>query len=73
MSSSSLHQYKLRDCISDVVDNRARNPHTYFLAADYPVIDNYLIQNTIYPDLRKSKDTSIRKDSTILRDYLENT
>jgi type I restriction enzyme S subunit len=46
---------KLRVFLSDVVDNRGRNPEKYFDNEKYPVIDNYLIKNTIYPDLSKTK------------------
>jgi type I restriction enzyme, S subunit len=72
MSKPSFAKYKLRDCVADIIDNRGKNPHSYFLSEKYPVIDNYLIQNSIYPDLKKVKrfiNQEIYDD--FLRGYLE--
>lgn len=41
---------KLSDYIEKTIDNRGRNPKQYFSCEKYPVIDNYLIKNTLYPD-----------------------
>lgn len=42
---------KLSDYIEKTIDNRGRNPKQYFSCEKYPVIDNYLIKNTLYPDV----------------------
>ena len=36
----------LADCIESIIDNRGKNPKTYFIDEKYPVIDNFLIKNT---------------------------
>lgn len=40
----------LNDFIEDTIDNRGRNPK-YYDNEKYPVIDNVLIKNFIYPDI----------------------
>lgn len=42
---------RLEDCIVTTIDNRGRNPQAYFSQGKYPVIDNFLIKNTLHPDL----------------------
>lgn len=42
---------KLCDYIDSVIDNRGKNPDKYYSIEKYPVIDNYLIKNTIYPNM----------------------
>ena len=42
---------KLKDCVKATIDNRGRNPEKYYEIEKYPVIDNYLIKNSIYPDM----------------------
>ena len=42
---------KLKDFVSSTVDNRGRNPEKYYEIEQYPFIDNYLIKNSIYPDM----------------------
>ena len=42
---------RLEDCIVTTIDNRGRNPKAYFTQEEYPVIDNYLIKNTLHPDM----------------------
>lgn len=42
---------KLSDYILNTVDNRGRNPETYLAAGPFPVLDNFLIKNSIYPDI----------------------
>lgn len=46
---------KLSDYIKSTIDNRGRNPEKYYDIEQYPVIDNYLIKNTLYPDLKEVK------------------
>lgn len=43
-------QRKLGDIIDYIVDNRGKNP-SYYCKDGIPVIDNYMIKNTLYPDL----------------------
>ena len=42
---------KLQDFIKSTIDNRGKNPDRYFEDEKYPVIDNVLIKNTLYPDM----------------------
>ena len=42
---------RLEDCIVTTIDNRGKNPKAYFTQEQYPVIDNVLIKNTLYPDM----------------------
>lgn len=42
---------KLSDYIKATIDNRGRNPEKYYEKEQYPVIDNYLIKNNLYPDV----------------------
>ena len=44
-------KHRLSDYIKTTIDNRGRNPEKYHTSEKYPVIDNYLIKNSIYPDL----------------------
>lgn len=44
-------KHRLSDYIKTTIDNRGRNPEKYHISEKYPVIDNYLIKNSIYPDL----------------------
>lgn len=63
---------KIRYFLKDVVDNRGRNPENYFDSEKYPVIDNFLIENKIYPDLKKVKRYINQKTYDLfLRKYLE--
>ena len=41
----------LRDFIEKTIDNRGKNPSKYYESEKYPVIDNVLIKNKIYPNL----------------------
>ncbi|WP_394902964.1 restriction endonuclease subunit S [Clostridium butyricum] len=43
-------QRKLGDVVSYIVDNRGKNP-TYYCSEGIPVIDNFMIKNTLYPEL----------------------
>jgi type I restriction enzyme, S subunit len=72
MDRISYTKHKIRECVQDVVDNRGKNPPAYFESEKYPVIDNYLIQNKLYPELnevRRYIDQEIHDN--FLRDYLE--
>lgn len=42
---------KLREYIKGTIDNRGRNPEYYLDDGDFPVIDNYMIQNNYYLNL----------------------
>ena len=41
----------IASCIDKIIDNRGRNPKSYYTCGEYPVIDNFLIQNEKYPNL----------------------
>ena len=63
--------YKLGDCIEKIIDNRGRNPK-YYDKEMYPVIDNVMIKNNYYPDIKEST-RYIDKDThdNFLRGYIE--
>ena len=42
--------YKLNSLVNVILDNRGKNP-SYYTNSGYPVIDNYLIDNSPYPNL----------------------
>lgn len=44
---------KLEDYLEGTVDNRGRNPE-YLDEGKYPVIDNVLIKNSLYPEMEKA-------------------
>lgn len=41
--------YRFKYCVTEIIDNRGRNPDKYYDAEKYPVIDNYLIKNELHP------------------------
>lgn len=48
--AESWEQRKLYTAIDFIVDNRGKNP-PYYSDKGIPVIDNYMIKNSLYPDL----------------------
>ena len=62
---------KLEEVIDTQVDNRGRNPAVYLDYSDYPVIDNYLIKNERYPNM-KNVNRYITEDTfnNFLRGYV---
>ena len=48
--SDDWEQHKLGDMIEYIVDNRGKNPR-YYCTEGIPVIDNYMIKNTLYPEI----------------------
>ena len=48
--NESWKKCKLGDVIDYIVDNRGKNPK-YYCKSGIPVIDNYMIKNTLYPNL----------------------
>ncbi|WP_051280272.1 restriction endonuclease subunit S [Anaerovorax odorimutans] len=48
-------KYILQECITDIIDNRGKNPKNYYLKEKHPVIDNYLIKGDLYPNLNEVK------------------
>ena len=62
---------KLGELISFIVDNRGKNPK-YYCNDGIPVIDNYMIKNNCYPNLKEANrfiDESLF--NTFIRDYNE--
>jgi type I restriction enzyme S subunit len=51
--SGDWEEKKLGDTIIDIVDNRGKNPQ-YYLSNGIPIIDNFMIKNNFYPDLKKA-------------------
>jgi len=45
----------LNDYLIGVVDNRGKNPKHYYDNSKYPVLDNYLIKNELYPNMNDCK------------------
>ena len=41
----------LSDYLKGVIDNRGKNPKEYLQQGPFPVLDNYLIKNELYPDI----------------------
>src|SRR5699024_9460397 len=63
---------KLNEVLDVVVDNRGRNPKKYYEKSKYPVIDNFLIKNTLYPNLNEVKRYIDKKTYLeFLRGYLK--
>mgnify|MGYP000915474676 CR=1 FL=1 len=50
---SNLISSKLKDVIEEQIDNRGKNPPRYCEYSNHPIIDNYLIKNTKYPNLNE--------------------
>lgn len=57
---------KLKDIVSLIVDNRGKNP-PYYTSSGIPVIDNYLIANNYYPNL---KNVNRYIDDNLLNDFI---
>ena len=49
-----MRTYKIKDLVKFVVDNRGRNPSSVS-ELGLPIIDNFLINNNLYPDLLNVK------------------
>ena len=62
---------KFKNYIEKIIDNRGKNPNKYYDFSDYPVLDNYLIKNTLYPNMSNCK-RYIDKETykNFLRGYL---
>lgn len=60
---------KIKDIIDDIVDNRGKNPR-YYCNEGIPVIDNYMIRNNCYPNLKEAS-RFIDEDlfENFIRDY----
>lgn len=64
-------EYRLGDCIEKIIDNRGKNPH-YYTKEKYPVIDNVLIKNTLYPNMSEvSRYIDEKTYNNFIRGYLE--
>ena len=63
---------KLGEVIKVQIDNRGRNPEKYINYSKFPVIDNYLIKNEKYPNI-KNVNRYIDEDTknNFLRGHLE--
>ena len=49
----SWEQRKLEEFVIDTVDNRGKNP-PYYCESGIPIIDNFMIKNNGYPDLKNA-------------------
>ena len=59
-------EYKLKDVVSLIVDNRGKNP-PYYTTIGIPIIDNYLIYNNYYPN---TKNVNRYIDENILNNFI---
>lgn len=65
-------KYSLKECIDKIIDNRGKNPNQYYFDEKYPVLDNYLIKNEIYPNLMEvNRFIDINTFNIFIRNYLE--
>ena len=61
---------KLDELIEKVIDNRGKNPE-YLITGKYPVIDNFLIKNDLYPKLENvSRYIDEKTFKNFLRGYI---
>lgn len=64
--------FKLEDVIEKQIDNRGKNPKKYYTFSKYPVIDNYLIKNSKYPNLENvNRYIDENTKNEFLRGHLE--
>ncbi|XDD44065.1 restriction endonuclease subunit S [Leptospira sp. WS60.C2] len=69
---SNWNSTALKNCISYVIDNRGKNPKKYYRKNEFPVIDNYLIKNCIYPNLSNvNRYIDIETFNNFIRNYLQ--
>ena len=62
---------KLKDCLENIIDNRGKNPK-YYAKETYPVIDNIMIKNNYYPNIKEATRFIDQKThDNFLRGYLE--
>lgn len=64
-------EYKLEELLNNIIDNRGKNPKKYYENEKYPVVDNFLIKNEYYPNL-KNVNRYIDEETfnTFLRGYV---
>ena len=63
--------FKVREIVKRLIDNRGRNAD-YYMSEKYPVIDNYMIKNELYPDLgTATRFLSEEQFRSFLRGYVE--
>ena len=68
--TSNCELSKLKDYIKNIIDNRGKNPKEYLPAGEYPVLDNYLIKNELYPNLNNvQRYIDAQTFQTFLRGY----
>ena len=62
---------RFKECITDIIDNRGRNPDKYYDLEKYPVIDNYLIKNELHPNVENAnRYLSQAQFDSFLRGYV---
>lgn len=63
---------ELNYVIDELIDNRGKNPKEYYEYSRYPVIDNYLIKNNKYPDIRNvNRYIDENTKNTFLRGHIK--
>ncbi len=64
-------EYKLKECLEKIIDNRGRNPK-YYNIEKYPVIDNVYIKNNFYTNVRDvNRYIDEETFKNFLRGYIE--
>lgn len=64
-------KYFLYELLEGIVDNRGKNPRKYYSSGSFPVIDNILIKNTFYPNIRQAtRFIDLETFNVFLRGYL---
>ena len=71
MNDMNFTTLRFKDCITDIIDNRGRNPDKYYDLEKYPVIDNYLIKNELHPNVENvNRYLSQAQFDSFLRGYV---
>ena len=64
---------KFSECITDIIDNRGRNPEYYVEKSNHPILDNYLIKNNLHPDISNAnRFLDDKLFNSFLRGYVKN-
>ena len=72
MSNMEKNKTRIKDFVESIVDNRGRNPDKYYDQEAVPVIDNFMIKNTLHPDLTAAERfLNEEQYKTFLRGYIE--
>lgn len=69
--SMEYKEYRIKDIVEKVIDNRGRNTN-YYDKEEFPIIDNFMIKNELYPDLNTANRYLSREQfNNFLRGYIK--